>query len=126
VPKKTKSKPREYTKDDVKLLKAHSKARTPVAKLSTTIPRATASTFRLIGSILWHGEIVPARSAELNHQTLQPFGSFWRPVEWRDLKRSEPLLNRSRFVRRGPGRAGHESFAARSSMARCCYGLTGY
>jgi hypothetical protein len=34
VAKKTKSKRKEYTKDDVKLLKAHSKARTPVVKLS--------------------------------------------------------------------------------------------
>ncbi|WP_441258970.1 hypothetical protein AB7008_15085 [Bradyrhizobium sp. 521_C7_N1_3] len=32
--KKTKSKRKEYTKDGVKLLKAHSKARTPVAKLA--------------------------------------------------------------------------------------------
>ena len=31
---KTISKRKEYTKDDLKLLKAHSKARTPVAKVS--------------------------------------------------------------------------------------------
>jgi hypothetical protein len=43
VAKKTKSKPREYTKDDVKLLKAHSKARTPVAKLSKLMKRSEGS-----------------------------------------------------------------------------------
>jgi hypothetical protein len=40
---KKKSKPREYTKDDVKLLKAHSKARTPVAKLSKLMKRSEGS-----------------------------------------------------------------------------------
>jgi hypothetical protein len=34
VAKKTKSRRKEYTKDDVKLLKAHFKARTPVVKVS--------------------------------------------------------------------------------------------
>jgi hypothetical protein len=43
VAKKTKSKRREYTKDDVKLLKAHSKARTPVAKLSRLMKRSEGS-----------------------------------------------------------------------------------
>ena len=38
--KKTKRKRREYTKDDVKQLKAHSKARTPVAKLSKLMKRS--------------------------------------------------------------------------------------
>ena len=38
--KKTKSKRKEYTKDDVKQLKAHSKARTPVAKLSKLMKRS--------------------------------------------------------------------------------------
>jgi hypothetical protein len=42
VAKKTKSKRKEYTKDDVKLLKAHSKARTPVAKLSKLMKRSEA------------------------------------------------------------------------------------
>jgi hypothetical protein len=40
VAKKTKRKRREYTKDDVKQLKAHSKARTPVAKLSKLMKRS--------------------------------------------------------------------------------------
>jgi hypothetical protein len=34
---------KEYTKDDVKLLKAHSKARTPVAKLSKLMKRSEGS-----------------------------------------------------------------------------------
>ena len=34
---------REYSKDDVKLLKAHSKARTPVAKLSKLMKRSEGS-----------------------------------------------------------------------------------
>ena len=38
--KKTKKPPlRRYTKDDVKMLKAHSKARTPVAKVSRLMKR---------------------------------------------------------------------------------------
>ncbi|MBR0755361.1 hypothetical protein JQ604_24520 [Bradyrhizobium jicamae] len=41
--KKTKTKRREYTKDDVKLLKAHSKARTPVTKLSKLMKRSEGS-----------------------------------------------------------------------------------
>jgi hypothetical protein len=43
VAKKTKSKRKEYTKDDVKLLKAHSKARTPVAKVSKLMKRSEGS-----------------------------------------------------------------------------------
>ena len=43
VAKKTKSKRREYTKDDVKLLKAHSKARTPVSKISKLMKRSEGS-----------------------------------------------------------------------------------
>ena len=34
---------REYSKDDLKLLKAHSKARTPVAKLSKMMKRSEGS-----------------------------------------------------------------------------------
>lgn len=41
--KKTTSKRKEYTKDDVKLLKVHSKARTPVAKLSKLMKRSEGS-----------------------------------------------------------------------------------
>ena len=41
--KKTRSKRKEYTKDDVKLLKAHSKARTPVVKLSKLMNRSEGS-----------------------------------------------------------------------------------
>ncbi|SHG08679.1 hypothetical protein [Bradyrhizobium erythrophlei] len=41
--KKTVSKRKEYTKDDVKLLKAHSKARTPVAKLTKLMKRSEGS-----------------------------------------------------------------------------------
>lgn len=41
--KKTNSKRKEYTKDDVKLLKAHSKARTPVAELSKLMKRSEGS-----------------------------------------------------------------------------------
>ncbi len=41
--KKTKSKRKEYTKDDVKLLRAHSKARTPVTKLSKLMKRSEGS-----------------------------------------------------------------------------------
>lgn len=41
--KKTNSKRKEYTKDDVNLLKAHSKARTPVAKLSKLMKRSEGS-----------------------------------------------------------------------------------
>jgi hypothetical protein len=40
VAKKTRSKRKEYTKDDVNLLKAHSKARTPVAKVSKLMKRS--------------------------------------------------------------------------------------
>jgi hypothetical protein len=43
VAKKTKSKRKEYTKDDVKLLKANSKARTPVTKLSKLMKRSEGS-----------------------------------------------------------------------------------
>jgi hypothetical protein len=42
VAKKT-SVRREYSKDDVKLLKAHSKARTPVAKVSKLMKRSEGS-----------------------------------------------------------------------------------
>jgi hypothetical protein len=41
--KKTKSKRREYTKEDVKLLKVHSKARTPVARVSKLMKRSEGS-----------------------------------------------------------------------------------
>ena len=41
--KKTRSKRKDYTKDDVKLLKAHSKARTPVAKISKLMKRSEGS-----------------------------------------------------------------------------------
>jgi len=43
VAKKTKSKRKEYTKDDVKLLKAHSRARTPVIELSKLMKRSEGS-----------------------------------------------------------------------------------
>ena len=43
VAKKTKIKRREYTKDEVKLIKVHSKARTPVAKLSKLMKRSEGS-----------------------------------------------------------------------------------
>lgn len=41
--KATKSKRKEYTKDDVRLIKAHSKARTPVAKVSKLMKRSEGS-----------------------------------------------------------------------------------
>jgi hypothetical protein len=41
--KKTQSKRKEYTKDDLKVLKAHSKARTPVAKISKLMKRTEGS-----------------------------------------------------------------------------------
>ena len=41
--KKTTSRRKVYTKDDVKLLKAHSKARTPVGKLSKLMKRSEGS-----------------------------------------------------------------------------------
>jgi hypothetical protein len=41
--RKRNGKRKEYTKDDVKLLKAHSKARTPVAKLSKLMKRSEGS-----------------------------------------------------------------------------------
>ena len=41
--KKKTSKRKEYTKDDVKLLRAHSKARTPVGKLSKLMKRSEGS-----------------------------------------------------------------------------------
>jgi hypothetical protein len=41
--KKATSARREYSKDDVKLLKAHSKARTPVTKLSKLMKRSEGS-----------------------------------------------------------------------------------
>jgi hypothetical protein len=37
------SKRKEYTKDDLKLLKAHFKARTPVAKVSKLMKRSEGS-----------------------------------------------------------------------------------
>jgi len=40
---KTISKRKDYTKDDLKLLKAHSKARTPVAKVSKLMKRSEGS-----------------------------------------------------------------------------------
>lgn len=40
---KTIGKRKEYTKDDLKLLKTHSKARTPVAKLSKLMKRSEGS-----------------------------------------------------------------------------------
>ena len=43
VAKKINGKRKEYTKDDVKLLKAHSKARTPVAKVSKLMKRSEGS-----------------------------------------------------------------------------------
>ncbi|MDH2351212.1 hypothetical protein QCM80_11100 [Bradyrhizobium sp. SSUT112] len=43
VAKTTQSQRKEYTKDDVKLLKAHSKARTPVAKVSKLMKRSEGS-----------------------------------------------------------------------------------
>jgi hypothetical protein len=43
VAKKTNGKRKEYTKDDVKLLKTHSKARTPLAKLSKLMKRSEGS-----------------------------------------------------------------------------------
>jgi hypothetical protein len=43
VAKKINGKRKEYTKDDVKLLKAHSKARTPVGKLSRLMKRSEGS-----------------------------------------------------------------------------------
>jgi hypothetical protein len=43
VAKKTNVKRKEYTKDDVKLIKAHSKSRTPVAKLSKLMKRSEGS-----------------------------------------------------------------------------------
>ncbi len=49
--KKTKSKRKEYTKDDIKLLKAHSKARTPVAKLSKLMKRSEGSLRQKAGSL---------------------------------------------------------------------------
>lgn len=41
--KKAKGARREYTKEDVKLLKAHSKARTPVARVSKLMKRSEGS-----------------------------------------------------------------------------------
>jgi hypothetical protein len=41
--KTTKSKRREYTKEDVKLLRAHSKTRTPVARVSKLMKRSEGS-----------------------------------------------------------------------------------
>jgi hypothetical protein len=41
--KKTTNKRREYTKEDVKLLRAHSKARTPVARVSKLMKRSEGS-----------------------------------------------------------------------------------
>ena len=41
--KKTKSRRKEYTRDDVKLLKEHSKARTTVVKLSKLMKRSEGS-----------------------------------------------------------------------------------
>ena len=50
---KTISKRKEYTKDDLKLLKAHSKARTPVAKLSKLMKRSELKA-RTLGIGLGH------------------------------------------------------------------------
>lgn len=41
--KTTKTKRKEYTNEDVKLIKAHSEARTPVAKLSKLMKRSVGS-----------------------------------------------------------------------------------
>jgi hypothetical protein len=43
VAKTTKTKRKEYTNEDVKLIKSHSKARTPVAKLSKLMKRSVGS-----------------------------------------------------------------------------------
>jgi DNA-binding transcriptional MerR regulator len=41
--KKTENKRREYTKEDVKLLRGYSKARTPVARISRLMKRSEGS-----------------------------------------------------------------------------------
>jgi hypothetical protein len=41
--KKSKNKRREYASEDVKLLRAHSKARTPVARVSKLMKRSEGS-----------------------------------------------------------------------------------
>lgn len=41
--KVTKNKRKEYTKDDVKLLKTHSRARTPVSKIAKLMKRSEGS-----------------------------------------------------------------------------------
>ncbi len=41
--KRAKNKRREYTKEDMKLLRAHSKARTPVASVSKLMKRSEGS-----------------------------------------------------------------------------------
>jgi hypothetical protein len=51
VAKKTTSKRKEYTKDDVKLLKAHSKDRTPIAKLSKLMNRSEGSLRQKAGTL---------------------------------------------------------------------------
>ncbi|MGY4482132.1 5-bromo-4-chloroindolyl phosphate hydrolysis protein [Bradyrhizobium sp. LM3.2] len=43
VAKKSKIKRKEYTDEEVKLIKSHSKARTPVAKLSKLMKRSEGS-----------------------------------------------------------------------------------
>lgn len=43
VAKVTKNKRKEYTKDDVKLLKTHSRARTPVSKIAKLMKRSEGS-----------------------------------------------------------------------------------
>lgn len=42
---------REYTKDDVKELKAHSKARTPVAKVAKALKRTEGSVRQKAGKL---------------------------------------------------------------------------
>ena len=49
--KKINGKRKEYTKDDVKLLKTHSKARTPVAKLSKLMKRSEGSLRQKAGTL---------------------------------------------------------------------------
>jgi hypothetical protein len=45
------NKRKEYTKEDVKLLKAHSKSRTPVTKLSKLMKRSEGSLRQKAGTL---------------------------------------------------------------------------
>ena len=67
VVKKTKAQRREYTRADEKELRAHSKAKTPVEKISKLVRRTTGALrakARSLGIPLGHRRLTPKRAGK--------------------------------------------------------------